>query len=413
MREVDVAIVGGGLAGSTAAAMLGQAGISGALIDPHPVYPPDFRCEKLDGSQVALLQRTGLADAVFAAASLDDEISVVRYGRLLERRPARQYGILYDALVNTLRARIPPTIPLLQAKVTAIAPSAHRQRVTLSTGEEISARLVILANGLNIGLRHSLGIEREIVSACHSISIGFDVAPADRPRFGFKALTYFPYDPRGRAAYCAFFPIPGTMRANVFVYRGMDDPWLRQMRKAPAETLAASFPALPRLAGRFAVTSEVKIRPVDLYVTTGHRQAGIVLAGDAFATSCPAAGTGANKVFTDVERLCNVHIPRWLASEGMGADKIAQFYDDPVKTACDAASSRKAFFLRALSTESGPAWKLRRAGRFLGRLGMGVLRRAFSVQAAAGFQPPAAAPPRPLASGFGHGVGGAARDHSA
>jgi 2-polyprenyl-6-methoxyphenol hydroxylase-like FAD-dependent oxidoreductase len=36
--------------------------------------------------------------------------------------------------------------------------------VTLSTGEEISARLIVLANGLNISLRHSLGIGREVMS---------------------------------------------------------------------------------------------------------------------------------------------------------------------------------------------------------------------------------------------------------
>ena len=46
MRYTDIAIVGGGLAGSTAAAMLGRAGIPTILIDPHPVYPPDLRCEK-------------------------------------------------------------------------------------------------------------------------------------------------------------------------------------------------------------------------------------------------------------------------------------------------------------------------------------------------------------------------------
>ena len=38
------------------------------------------------------------------------------------------------------------------------APSARR--VTLSTGEEISARLVVVANGLNVGLRHKLGMAR-------------------------------------------------------------------------------------------------------------------------------------------------------------------------------------------------------------------------------------------------------------
>jgi 2-polyprenyl-6-methoxyphenol hydroxylase-like FAD-dependent oxidoreductase len=62
MRHTDIAIVGGGLAGSTAAAMLGRAGIDTTLVDPHPLYPKDFRCEKLDASQVALLRKTGLAD---------------------------------------------------------------------------------------------------------------------------------------------------------------------------------------------------------------------------------------------------------------------------------------------------------------------------------------------------------------
>ena len=51
MKYTDIAIIGGGLAGSTAAAMLGRAGIAAVLIDPHPVYPPDFRVEKLSGAE--------------------------------------------------------------------------------------------------------------------------------------------------------------------------------------------------------------------------------------------------------------------------------------------------------------------------------------------------------------------------
>src|SRR6202011_2045269 len=77
----------------------------------------------------------------------------------------------------------------------------------------------------------------------------------------------------------------------------------------------------------------------DLYVSAGHRQAGAVLVGDAFETTCPVTGTGSDKVFTDVERLCNVHIPAWLAIDG------------------------------------GIYWRAQRWARFLAWLGRGRLRR--------------------------------------
>ena len=371
--DTDVAIVGGGLAGSTAAAMLARAGIRAILIDPHPTYPPDFRCEKLDVSQVALLHKTGLAGPVLRAATADDEICVARFGRLIDRRPNAQYGLFYDTLVNTMRAAIPAEAAFVQCKATAIATSPDRQTITLSTGNTISARLVVLANGLNIALRHQLGIGRDVLSACHSISIGFDLAPVGRRSFDFRALTYFPERVASRMAYLTLFPIGAAMRANLFVYRDLQDPWLQQMRHAPQQALAALMPRLRKLIGETEIT-DVKIRPVDLAVSTNYRQPGIVLAGDAFATSCPAAGTGCNKAFTDVERLCNHHIPHWLASDGMGEDKIAAFYDDPVKLACEAFSRDKALFLRALSTETGAVWQARRLMRLVGGAGIGALR---------------------------------------
>jgi 2-polyprenyl-6-methoxyphenol hydroxylase-like FAD-dependent oxidoreductase len=377
MRNTDIAIAGGGLAGSTAAAMLGRAGIDAVLIDPHAAYPPDFRCEKLDASQVALLRKTGLADPILQEGATDDLVWIARFGRLVEKRENHQYGIMYDDLVNAMRAEIPHSVPFIHAKVTAIATSAERQTLTLSNGEEISARLVVLANGLNIGLRQNLGMGREILSAGHSVSVGFDLRPVGRVSFEFRALTYYPEHASDRMAYLTLFPVaPATMRANFFCYRDMQDPWLRQLRQAPQQTLFAAMPGLRKLTGDFEVPDFVKIRPVDLYVTTGYRQAGVVLVGDAFCTSCPAAGTGCNKVFTDVERLCNVHIPLWLATRGMDRDKIEAFYDDEVKQASDAYSYEKAFYLRSLSTDAGLAWQARRWGRFLGQLGIGALREA-------------------------------------
>lgn len=379
MRHTDIAIVGGGLAGSTAAAMLGRAGADVVLIDPREVYPPDFRCEKLDELQVDLLEKTGLAGPVLRAATRDEEVWIARFGRLVEKRPNRQYDLLYDTLVNTLRAEIPRRVPFIHGKVASIVSGPDRQKVALSSGEEISARLVVLANGLNVGLRQDLGIGREVVSACHSVSIGFDLKPVDRTSFDFRALTYYPERAADRMAYLALFPIGATTRANFFVYRDMQDPWLRRLRDAPMETLFATMPGLRKLTGDFEVAGSVKVRPVDLYVTTGFRQPGVVLVGDAFSTSCPAAGTGCNKVFTDVERLCNHHIPDWIATAGMAGDKIEAFYNDPVKKACDEYSAAKAYYLRSLSTDAGLSWQARRWARFVGRLGIGSLRHARNV----------------------------------
>lgn len=374
MREADVVIAGGGLAGSLAAAMLGRAGINAVLVDPHTTYPEDFRCEKLDGTQMRTVRLTGLADPLLRASTWDRESWVARFGRIVEKRPGDQQGIMYDTLVNSIRAEIPASVPFIHAKVTDIATGPERQIVKLSTGEEISARLVAVATGLNVGLREKLGIKRDIISAGHSISIGFDAKPADSLGFVFPALTYFSERPADRLPYITLFPIGNAMRANLFAYRHLHDPWLKQLRDAPRETLYEVWPSLRQFMGDFTVDGFVKIRPIDLYVTHGYRQQGVVLVGDAFATACPAAGTGARKALVDVERLCNVHIPQWLATSGMGEDKIAAFYDDPVKRACDDYSAAKAFSLRSFTLDTSPIGVAKRWVKFGLHWGRGTLR---------------------------------------
>jgi 2-polyprenyl-6-methoxyphenol hydroxylase-like FAD-dependent oxidoreductase len=85
VSHVDIVIVGAGLGGAFAAAILGRAGYAVALVDVHAVYPPDFRVEKIAGEQVALMRRLGFLDALAAAATRVDEIVNVASGRVIDR----------------------------------------------------------------------------------------------------------------------------------------------------------------------------------------------------------------------------------------------------------------------------------------------------------------------------------------
>jgi 2-polyprenyl-6-methoxyphenol hydroxylase-like FAD-dependent oxidoreductase len=381
-HPTDIVVAGGGLAGSLATAMLRRAGYDVVLVDPHEVYPPDLRCEKLDGAQVDLLRRTGLAELVLPAATHDGEAWMARFGRVVDRRPGDQWGIMYDTLVNTMRSTSPPGTRFVNGLVTGVSNSPDRQVVTTSTGETFSSRLVVVANGLNSGLRNDLGMPREDISRHHSITLAFDLKPAGRSAFDFGSLTYYAERPADRVAYITLFPVRDVMRANLFVYREIGDAWLRQMRDSPLEAMHAVMPRLTPILGPAQVVSAVKVRPADLYATRNFLQPGIALVGDAFSTSCPAAGTGADKVLTDVERLCNVHIPRWMATQGMGVDKIGRFYSDPVKVACDRRSFAEAFNHRATTIDPRLQWEAQRWGRFLLRLAIGTARGVLAQGAA-------------------------------
>jgi 2-polyprenyl-6-methoxyphenol hydroxylase-like FAD-dependent oxidoreductase len=380
MREFDVGVVGAGLAGSISATILARAGHRVAIIDPNETYPDEFRCEKLDFDQIGILRKAGIGDAVLAVATPDRSVWVSRLGHVVEKRASDQLGIDYGTLVNTLRAELPAGVTFIRGKVTAVANSPENQIVTLASGESISVRLVVMASGLSNSLRQSLGMAREDMSVCHSVSFGFDVERSDGNAFPFRALTHFGEHPRSRISYLTLFPIGARMRANLFVYRALNDPWLREFRASPEAVLKAEMPRLEALAGPLRVVGSVKMRPIDLYATSNYRQPGIVLLGDAFGTACPAAGTGAQKAVIDVDRLCNEYVSRWLESPGMGVEKISSFYDDSVKVAFDDRSLSRAFRARSMATDESLFWWAARWASVvvgLGRWARHVLRDAW------------------------------------
>src|SRR5262249_52016109 len=110
VRTTDVAIIGGGPAGSLVAGVLRPARHDVTLVDRNAEFPAEFRVEKLAGEQIGQMRRLGLLDSVAAAATRYDQVINVRHRRLIDRTHGEQYGIMYADLVAAVRAQIPPSV---------------------------------------------------------------------------------------------------------------------------------------------------------------------------------------------------------------------------------------------------------------------------------------------------------------
>ncbi|MGY4402880.1 FAD-dependent oxidoreductase [Bradyrhizobium sp. USDA 3315] len=366
--EADVAIVGAGLAGSLARAVLARAGYRVVLIDKRSIPPDEFRVEKIAGRQIDILRRLGFIDDVEAIAAPYDRVLNIRSGKLVDIGVGRSYGISYANLVNMARGLTPDASSLLLDQVTNVSCSEERQQLTLASGKRVVSRLVVLATGMANVLGHSLGMRRQMLAARHSVSFGFTIARPDNAPFDFDALTCYGEEAADGVDYLSLFPMSGGMRANLFMFRDPTDPIMRELRRDTRRTLLRLMPGLQPYLGDFEVVGQVQNWVMDLTVTAGHLQPGVVLIGDAFQTNCPAAGTGVGRLLVDVERLCTDYVPRWLETAGMGVDKIAQFYSDRDKLAADQHSLQLANFRQALTSNTGVRWNLRRKLHFLRRM---------------------------------------------
>lgn len=356
---LDVVIVGGGFSGTIAAILLARAGYRIGLVDRHAVYPPDFRAEHLDEVQANALRRMQLLEEIVAGAPCIQRVASAGRGRLHGIWPTINYGLHYQSMVNAARALLPPSVELVIGRVADLELGPLHQQVVLADGRRAIGRLLVVATGLGHALCGKLGIGRRVVQEGHSLTFGFDLKP-EAGQFPFPFLVYQGEHFSERVDYLAAFKIGDTMRGNLFTYRDYRDPWTEAMRREPDKALARAMPGLAKVLGPFRVEGAVQARPMDLYHSEGFRKAGVVLIGDAFQTACPAAGKGIIRALTDVEQLCMVHVPRWLATPGMSAEKISAFYDDPVKQACDAQATHAAHYRRALTIETGLGWSVHR-----------------------------------------------------
>ncbi len=366
-KSAHVAIIGAGLSGSLAAIVLARAGHRVTLVDKHAVCPKQFRVEKIAGRQVDLMWELGVLGPIAAEATFFRDTLNVRAGQIVDRTQDPHFGIRYEDIVRIVRAQLPASVDLVIDDVRDIRTDPRTQHVSLAKHGSITPDLIILATGMADSLRHKVGIGRRIIAEKQSISFGLTLAPRREWTPAFQALTYYGAGASNRIDYLSLFPIAGCLRANLFTFLDHEDPWIREFHRNPIAELFNALPGLADFVGAIEPIDRVESWVMNLSAAENVDQDGIVLIGDAFQTSCPAAGTGVTRLLTDIDRLCNVLIPRWVETPGMGKDKIRDFYSDPVKQATDSEALRMAGYRRSLTVDRSLRWRFHRLQHFARR----------------------------------------------
>jgi 2-polyprenyl-6-methoxyphenol hydroxylase-like FAD-dependent oxidoreductase len=166
--DIDIAIIGGGIAGLSAAIACKAAGVEAHVYEAAPAFAPLGTSLSLWPNAMACLAKWGLAEAVAQDGQVIDHIA----WRRPDGRPYFVYplaGLTQDLghsgiclrrsdLHQHLAAAVDPAQLHLNHRLTAVSQQGDRVTLEFEVGTRLLARQVIWADGINAPLRqHVLG----------------------------------------------------------------------------------------------------------------------------------------------------------------------------------------------------------------------------------------------------------------
>lgn len=335
--EQDVIIAGGGLNGPALALALAQAGFHVTLVDARPdgaraAEGFDGRAYALALASQRLLAALGVwpevareataieairtSDGVPQGASVPFFLSFDRgeldegpMGFLLEDR------YLHKALVAAMAAE-PKIRRLSGASVVAQEAGPEAISVTLSTGEGLSARLLVGCDGRGSGVAGRAGIRR--LGWGYGQTALVNALQLDAPHGGVAHQVFLPGGP------VAILPLSGD---RVSIVWSEEERAAARIRDLPdSDYLDLLMEKIGHLTGPAQLTGARFSYPLSLSLAESYIAPRVALAGDAAHGIHPIAGQGLNLGLRDVAALAEVLADARARGEDLAAGNVLERY---------------------------------------------------------------------------------------
>jgi 2-polyprenyl-6-methoxyphenol hydroxylase-like FAD-dependent oxidoreductase len=299
-------IVGGGIAGLSAAISLGRAGVQCEVLEIADA--PMGASMGISGRAADALAELGVYDECFATSTVWDERSSAASfwdaaGNLVSKPPERPkwpgaktaLGVYRPVLLDIFEKEAQAQGAQIRRGVTAqtILPSANGPTVTLSDGTVRRYDLVVAADGIWSATRRQVFPDAPTPEYAGQMSIRWMAPGPAIPQEGFYL---------GRSGRVGFYYIPQGMVYVPAVISAADP-----IRPSPAELftlfddLLASFsaPSIVELRSRLTPESDLICRPFEwVYVPDPWRD-GVLLIGDAAHATTAHMGMGGGMAIED------------------------------------------------------------------------------------------------------------------
>ena len=328
-ETVEVAVVGGGPAGLTAAIALASAGIETALIAKVP--PTDNRTTALLSGSVAALEALDVwplcreqSAPLTAIRMIDDTARLLRAPEVVFEATeigleAFGYNIENRHLIAALDARASQLAQLrrVNAAVTAVDPDEEAVTLRLADDSTIIARLVIGADGRRSLCRAAAGIEIDHRSYPQSaLTLNLDHA---RPHNGISTEFHTETGP------FTLVPLPGLRSSLVCV---VDPAEAEQLGALDAPALSAEIERRAHsMLGKVAVEDGRGVFPLATETAQSFGRSRIALVGEAAHVIPPIGAQGLNLGLRDAATIGELAVEARRSGSDVGAPELLAEYD--------------------------------------------------------------------------------------